>query len=519
MLVLKVVKGPAKVGHTLQLGLNKTFTLGRSSESDFQLPSNGISKKHCQVQEIPGAKIEILDLGSSNGTYINGVMIKKYVAKPGDTISLHDFVIRVELQAPSLQAANTSLGGFSSAHQDLAQNLESQPSIQSNNETKQQSFIAKTINPIADNIAKQADVRFLVLGFFIIWSIAVSALSIFPFSDTSNTRIKSQAAEVSKLYARQLARINQPFIIEHTYQKLIHTLDQFQGQTPGILSSMIVDASNGLILSPPDLVGRAIASPDSVSGLEIIKKLQDPNGFSKIDSRGVIHAMAPIRVGVTDPTSGGVVSKVAAVAYVEMDATRSNLQAADLVDGALTAVLTAIVFGFLFIIFVYRWTEGSLVELSDSIEKIISGQSPSVNTTSQWPTVSKIVEQINTVASRTNSSSIGNEEKTLEWAMATVESLPVAAAAFDTSLIVVSWNNRMENLIGIRTSMALGNDISAASRDVAFEGAIRDLSTQAISEPGVPQRKNLDFSGREHEIVLVYSEGAHLVTIVPNGEG
>ena len=137
----------------------------------------------------------------------------------------------------------------------------------------------------------------------------------------------------------------------------------------------------------------------------------------------------------------------------------------------------------------------------------------------EWPTLREVGDKINTIASRSGNGTVIGEEKSLEWAMATVESLPIAAAAFDESLVVVSWNSRMENVIGIRASMALGNDISAASRDIAFEGAIRDLSARAITEAGIPQRKKLDFSGREHEIVLVYSEGAHLVTIVLTEEG
>lgn len=524
MLTLKILKGPSGVGESIKVEANKPIVLGRSDDADFQLASGGISKKHCQIREVAGGKLEVVDLGSSNGTFVNGLMIKKFIAKPGDNISLHDFVLRVEVQAPQVVLQDTFKTGFSDG------GYSSTPTPPTNDVTnlagatsviEKKSFVERTIYPIADNIASQVDVRFLVLGFFIIWSITISCLSIFPFSNTSNLRIEQQASEVAKLYARQLARINQPFIIEHTYQKLISSLDQFVGQTPGVLTTMIVDASNGQILSPPDLVGRTLANPESVSGLELLKKVQDENGFSKLDSRGIIHALAPIRVGVTENTSDGtasVVSKVVAVSYVEMDATKADIQAADLMDGALSAVFFAILLGFIFVIMVYRWTEGSLINVASGLEEIIGGTTNSININTQWQTLKRIGDQINTISSRTGSAPI-DSENSLEWAMATVESLPIAAAAFDTNLVVVSWNHHMENLIGIRTAMALGNDISAASRDVAFEGAIRDLSAQAFNEPGIPQRKKLDFSGREHEIVLVYSEGAHLVNIVKVEDG
>lgn len=524
MLALRVIRGPAKSGKLLSIDANRSVVIGRGAEADLQLPSNGISKKHCQVREVSGGRLEIVDLGSSNGTYVNGLMVKKHLAKPGDTISLHDFVLKVEIQAPKVAASNvfqmggmpaSDFGGVATSGTAPGANTAAAP-------VNSQSFIERTIYPIADNIARQVDVRFLVLGFFLVWSVGISCLSIFPFADTANRRIEEQASEVAKLYARQLARINQSFIIEHTYQKLVHNLDQYSGQTPGVLNTMIVDASNGQILAPPDLVGRSIASPESVAGVELLKKIQSPSGYAKTDARGVIHALAPIRVGVTEADESGnpgVVSKVAAVAYVEMDSTRANLKAADLVDGALTAVLLAVGLGFLFVIMVYRWTEGTVVVLGNNLESMIGGQSQSVALDTQWESLRRVSEQINTIASRSGAINTSDDEKTLEWAMAAVESLPLAAAAFDENLVVVSWNARMENLIGIRASMALGADISAASRDIAFEGAIRELSSQAMGEPGVPQRKTLDFSGREHEIVLVYSEGAHLVNITASGEG
>ena len=517
MLALRIMKGPAKVGQQIVIEGNTARTLGRAADVDVQLPSNGVSKKHCQVREVAGSKLEVIDLGSSNGTFVNGLMIKKHLAKPGDTITLHDFVLRVEIEAPRLAAANTGfseIGLAPDAFGGAASPSTASPTVSATAAPAQKNFFERTVFPIADNLAQQADVRTLVVGFFILWSIAVASLSIFPFSDTSNIRIEQQAVEVAKLYARQLARVNETFVKEYEYQRLVPTLDQRVGQTPGVLSSMIVDANNGQILAPAELVGRSLANPESVAGLELLKKVQDENGYAKVDSRGVVHALAPIRVGVSDPNNGGaIVSKVAAVSYVEMDATHSNLKAADLVDGALSAVIFALVMGFLFVAMVYRWTEGNLVVLSDKLEDIIGGKSGTVNVDIQWETLKRIGDQINTIASRSGAGANLSEEKTLEWAMATVESLPVAAAAFDQSLVVVSWNHKMENVIGIRAPMALGQDISAASRDIAFENTVRELSGRALSEPGIPQRKRLDFSGREHEVVMVFSEGAHLITI------
>jgi len=514
MIALKIIKGPTSVGEHIKLPSGSSLILGRSSEAQYQLKSIGVSKKHCEIRAVPGAKIEITDLGSSNGTFVNGLMIKKQVLKLGDTVTIHDFVLKVEAVAPgpSLSAAGEGFG-------DFAQTAAPQDSLQKEQKTieNKPNFFERTIFPIADTLAGQGDVRTLVLGFFILWTIAIALLSILPFSQNANLRIEQQAKEVAKLYARQLARINQTFVVEHAYQRLVHNLDEYTGQTPGITNSMIIDASNGQIIAPSEMVGRSITNPETVAGLSFLKKLQDPQGYAKIDARGFVHALAPIRIGVSDPNQGGqLVSKVAAVSYVEMDSTRANLSMADLLDGALTSLLMAIIIGFVFLALVYRWTEGTLVVLNRKTQDLVDEQASSIEINFNWPNIKALADKINTINNRSGGSNLGaGEEKSLEWAMASVELVPIAAAAFDEQLVVVAWNAKMEDVIGIRASMALGNDIGSASRDVAFENAIREMSASAQLEVGIPQRRNLDFGGRDFQISLVFAEGASLVTITP----
>ena len=52
-----------------------SYTIGRASECEIRLKAGGISKKHASLV-IKGNRAAIIDLGSANGVFINGVMVK-----------------------------------------------------------------------------------------------------------------------------------------------------------------------------------------------------------------------------------------------------------------------------------------------------------------------------------------------------------------------------------------------------------------------------------------------------------
>ena len=64
------------------------FLIGRDSDCDLRLHVSEISRHHCLLR-IQGGEITIGDLGSSNGTYVNGVRVLSEAAlHTGDLIRL-----------------------------------------------------------------------------------------------------------------------------------------------------------------------------------------------------------------------------------------------------------------------------------------------------------------------------------------------------------------------------------------------------------------------------------------------
>lgn len=80
------------------LPLHATTTIGRSQECSLQIDEPGLSRIHARL--IPGGDgIQLEDLGSTNGTYINDARVLRGVAKVGDEIGFD--TVRFRLTASS----------------------------------------------------------------------------------------------------------------------------------------------------------------------------------------------------------------------------------------------------------------------------------------------------------------------------------------------------------------------------------------------------------------------------------
>jgi hypothetical protein len=75
--------------------LHGTLRIGRSEESEIVLLDPGVSRTHAIV-EIAGGKAFVRDLGSTNGTFLNGRRIEAEALRDGDELRFGNTRLRVE---------------------------------------------------------------------------------------------------------------------------------------------------------------------------------------------------------------------------------------------------------------------------------------------------------------------------------------------------------------------------------------------------------------------------------------
>ena len=79
--------------------IGKTFSLGRAKDNNVVFTSNKVSRRHALVHAQGGSEFSLVDLGSSNGTHLNGRRVSHPVAlQDGDVIQIGEdsLVFRLE---------------------------------------------------------------------------------------------------------------------------------------------------------------------------------------------------------------------------------------------------------------------------------------------------------------------------------------------------------------------------------------------------------------------------------------
>ena len=88
---LVVIYGP-ELGKRAPLG-QATFEIGRSSRSDLPIDQESISRHHARIT-FDGARHVVEDLGSTNGTFVNDVNVKRQPLKDGDQVKLGRSILK-----------------------------------------------------------------------------------------------------------------------------------------------------------------------------------------------------------------------------------------------------------------------------------------------------------------------------------------------------------------------------------------------------------------------------------------
>jgi hypothetical protein len=81
-------------GERKMLG-DQPFMLGRMPENDLVIADPNVSRRHAEIRAV-GPNFVLVDLGSTNGTRINGVAISQQTLRDGDAISIGATTMRFE---------------------------------------------------------------------------------------------------------------------------------------------------------------------------------------------------------------------------------------------------------------------------------------------------------------------------------------------------------------------------------------------------------------------------------------
>lgn len=88
---------PQNATSVLQVSLSNELKIGRATDNDIMLNSPSVSRRHALLNYDGGKQPTILDLGSTNGTFVNGELFDApRVVEPNDLIAIGSFLLSID---------------------------------------------------------------------------------------------------------------------------------------------------------------------------------------------------------------------------------------------------------------------------------------------------------------------------------------------------------------------------------------------------------------------------------------
>jgi len=124
-LALRFISGKYQGGE-FPLQDNQAVVIGRSSDLDMVLVEELVSRRHASIV-VHGGVVTIEDLGSTNGTFVNGERIQKATLREGDRVLIGTSILKVVVASADADAPRSSLAEKVTQKQDVRRTADEPP--------------------------------------------------------------------------------------------------------------------------------------------------------------------------------------------------------------------------------------------------------------------------------------------------------------------------------------------------------------------------------------------------------
>lgn len=519
---IRVLSG-SQTGQIFDLKLGKNV-FGRSLNCDVKIQSVGISKEHCEIH-VYKDKMMVVDLKSSNGTFVNGVKIQNSIIHLGDKISLFDVImdvipapdirpksiavtkapprpirpIRVQAPPPPSEPQYSTQDQFQQQVLSETELIPQQPQSLSD---KIETYIENTMMPAIYKLAILIPFKHILIGFILVFIIGVTLLSLIPLTTVTRESNFNEAGKRAKSVARALARVNELALLSGQFGSL-NVADALKED--GIKEALIIQQSDGAIVAPPEKAGREASKPFIT---EARKESKSTVGVIDSNTIGATHP-----IGIYDPNTGESMIKYHAIVYYDISSL--GVDEGRVISLFMQTLVIASILGF-FIYFIFaRLIQYPLNALNKQIDQALREKTDRTEVPFDYPEFQKVVANVNLILNRMWNG-LGEEanaplkqNRDLEF-MNLVEILTQPAVVISGQGLLVAVNEQFEQLSQMNKESLVQNHFSMIT-DQALSQNIEALIIKAKESPYEKHTDIIPFSQFECAISILTSLG-------PSGE-
>ncbi|WP_127718369.1 FHA domain-containing protein [Halobacteriovorax sp. HLS] len=480
---------------------NGENTLGRSEECSIPFAVNGVSKKHMAVT-VTGDAAYLQDLGSSNGTFLNGKIVKRATIKNGDKIALPDSILQVVYVAEKKVVIKKR--ATSEEDEDDVDFITDIPPVPESLPAKIIWAFKYKVMPVFHGINEEYEWRVLFGILLALLSVVTITLTIFPVIQTSRRTLLLETAERGAHYAEEIARTNAKALETKNLDQLNTA---FMNNIKDVKSYDLFDLE-GRIVRPLVRMNSYIDDTHSIKVKEWAEK-------TKNDELSVYKKRLPddeIGIGrkiVSYNFKTGVMEPVGVIA-IRFSPKSLAVEAQESTKSYLEALMTSFLVAIIFFAIVYYLTIRPLEEMKYQIEESLRGKRRNVESRFLFSEMNGLRSSVNSILQRIRelqSEEADSEFAEMESDEGYVNSLKefmrgagVGVIVLNSEKSVEAVNNEAEDITGIRESSSQGMNISDVSREKGFAGTVIELCDNSANNGGTNQEGEYELQGNPYAI-------------------
>lgn len=475
--------------------------IGRDTECDVCLSVAGVSKKHLSVT-VTGDVAYIQDLGSSNGTFLNGKIIKRATAKSGDKIALPDLIIQVVYVKEKKKIIKKRAAQASEEIEDPYGELE----VPENILAKLVHTFRFKVMKVVYGINEEYEWRVLLGIAMTVFIVVNVTLTIGPVLRDTQQVLLTETAKRGGFYAEVISDQNASALARRN-------LDQvdtgFLNNQDGVKSYELFDLE-GRIVRPLERRNQYINDPFSV---RVREWATDRSGTRTSDDVRTLLGNGEIGIGrvitTFNPSSGarepvGIIAIRFAPQSITSEGVRNQ-----------KAYLEAIVIGIFIAVFfygvVYFMTKRPIEELHHQIDEALRGRRKSLESIYLFDELRPLRNVINSLIQRNRElqnegdddfAEVEGDESYVASLKEFLRGAAGPAIVLDSEKKVKALNVEAEDLTGIRESTGLDMDLLDVCREQGFAATMIELCDNSANEGGASQDGSYEISGIEYNIFV-----------------
>ena len=527
---IRVLTGIQK-GQIYDLKFGKNI-FGRGAECDLKVTSVGISKEHCEIH-VYKDKMIVIDLKSSNGTFVNGVKVQNSKIGLGDKISLFDVIMdiipkpeirptqvssvkkkpTVKKSRPKVEESHEhephypSHGAVAIQNQPVDAMIMKQgyeqyqrqehyhqqqpapaqaPSAPQLSLSEKLDLIVETkIMPAVYKLASFLPYKQVFLGFILFYIFMVTVLSLIPLITLNNEANLKEASLRAKSVARAISKLNEASLMAGQFNSL--NVNEALKED-GIKDAFIIQHADGSIIAPPERAGRDANRPFIAQAR---REMKATAGMIDGKTLGASHP-----IGVFDPISGETQVKFHSIVYYDVGFL--SVDENRVISLFMQTLIVASLIG-LFVYFIFvRLSLYPVRKLNEEIITALREKTDSTKVEVEDPQIQSLVTQVNFLLSRSNAFSdqdhaaIDPHAAALQFSDLT-QLISDAALIFNAEMNVVAMNPAFSEIGQVTQDQLLNQNIDTLS-DGSLVQSLKELMALAQDSSQQIHSKELHFS-------------------------